>query len=112
MSHDDSRYLARLQATPALGREEELELARAYRERGDRAAADKLVAANLRHVVALALRYRRLGVPVADLVAQGSVGLFMALERFEPERGLRLATYANHWVRAEMLMKALSDSHE
>jgi len=102
-----NRYLGQLRATAPLSREQELELARAYQQRGDREAAEKLIASNLRHVVPLALRYRHLGLPLADLIAQGNLGLFAALDRFEPERGLRLATYANHWVRAEMLQLAL-----
>jgi RNA polymerase sigma-32 factor len=102
-----ARYLSLLCGLPALTKEQELSLARHYRENGDAAARQTVINANLRHVVALALRYRTLGVPVGDLIAQGSVGLLQALDRFDPDRGLRLATYANHWIRAEMLAAAI-----
>jgi RNA polymerase sigma-32 factor len=102
-----ARYLSLLCALPGLTKEQELSLAHAYLERGDQAARQRVLNANLRHVVALALRYRTLGVPVGDLVALGSLGLLQALDRFDPQRGLRLATYANHWIRAEMLSAAI-----
>lgn len=104
---ETSRYLARVHALPTLDREQELTLARAFLERGDTAAGDRVIAANLRQVVMLALRYRTLGVGLDELVAQGNLGLVTALRRFDPSRGLRFATYANHWVRAEMLGLAL-----
>jgi RNA polymerase sigma-32 factor len=102
-----ARYLSLLCGLPTLTKEEELSLARRYREHGDGAARQRVINANLRHVVALALRYRTLGVPVGDLIAQGSLGLLQALDRFDPNRGLRVATYANHWIRAEMLAAAI-----
>jgi len=102
------RYLARVRALPTLDREQELALSRAFLEHGDKAAGDRVLAANLRQVVMLALRYRTLGLGVDELVAQGSLGLVTALRRFDPARGLRFATYANHWVRAEMLGLALT----
>jgi RNA polymerase sigma-32 factor len=102
-----SRYITMVNRMPLLPREQELELARAFLERGDRTAADRLIAANLRHVVPHALRYRHMGVPFADLIAQGNLGLMLALRGFDPSRGLRFATYANHWVRSEMLAFAL-----
>ena len=102
-----ARYVSKLQALPKLDKHEELALARAFRDRHEPETARRLVEANLRHVVAMALRYRRLGVPMDELIAQGSVGLMLALDRFDPERGLRLATYANHWIRAEILSHVL-----
>jgi RNA polymerase sigma-32 factor len=104
---ETARYLKRVRAVPALDREEELALARAFLERGDAAAGDRVIASNLRHVVPIALRYRRLGVPVDDLIAQGSVGLVAALRRFDAGRGVRFGTYASYWIRAEMLGLAL-----
>ena len=98
-----SRYMTMAAAQPKLSLEEELALARAYQERGDRAAADKLVTANLRHVIPLALKYRVYGVPLADLIAEGNLALLNSLDRFEPARGLRFVTYAKFWIRAEML---------
>jgi RNA polymerase sigma-32 factor len=104
---ETTRYISLILAIPVLQREEELELGRAYRERDDRAAGERIIAANLRHVVPLALRYRSLGVPLNELIAQGTLGMLEALRRFEPSRELRFATYANHWVRAEILSFAL-----
>lgn len=96
------RYISMLRAIPPLSRDEELALARAYRHHNDRAAGERIVAANLRNVVPFALRYRKLGIPLGELIAQGALGLFEALRRFDPSRELRFATYANHWVRAEI----------
>ena len=97
-----ARYIARVKAIPALERDQELALARAYRA-GDEEAGKRVIAGNVRHVVAQALRYSRCGVSLCDLIAQGNLGLTLALQRFDPERGLRFATYANHWIRSEML---------
>lgn len=105
--NETAQYVDRVQQLPRLDREQELSLARAYLEHGDLEAKQRVVEANLRHVVPLALRYRHLGVPLSDLIAQGNVGLLTAIERFDPARGLRLSTYANHWVRAEMLQYVL-----
>jgi RNA polymerase sigma-32 factor len=98
-----SRYIARVQAIPPLSREEEYELACLVRDRDDRDAARRLIEANLRYVVAIALSYRRYGVRVADLVAEGNVGLMIALKKFDPARGTRFVTYAAHWIRAYVL---------
>jgi RNA polymerase sigma-32 factor len=98
-----SRYMTMAAAQPKLSLEEELELARAYQERGDQQAKDRLVTANLRHVIPLALKYRVYGASLADLIAEGNLALVKSLDRFEPSRGLRFVTYAKFWVRAEML---------
>lgn len=95
-------YMRRVNALPTLARAEELDLARRYRA-GDAAAGRKIITANLRHVAPIALRYRRYGVPVGELVAEGNLALLRALAGFEPERGLRFATYANYWIRADVL---------
>jgi len=107
MDPTTARYLSLICAVPNLTKAEELALAERYLRHGDERARKRVLDANLRHVVALALRYRKLGVAVSDLVAQGSLGLMQALDRFDPGRGLRLSTYANHWIRAEMLAVAL-----
>lgn len=86
-----------------LGREEELELARRWKQLGDRAAAERLTRAHLRVVVSIAHKFRRYGIPTADLIAEGNFGLAQALIKFEPERGLRFVTYASYWVRAFVL---------
>src|SRR5580698_914886 len=98
-----ARYMQRAQAIPRLTREEEYELAVRVRDHGDKAAADQLVTANLRYVVAIALRYRRYGLPVGDLVSEGNIGLMTALGKFDPDRGTRFVTYAAHWIRALIL---------
>ena len=95
-------WVARVRLVPEIGRDEEIELARAAK-RGDRAARDKLLAANLRHVVGIAYRYRRYGIAVGELIAEGNVGLVHALGKFDPERGTRLLTYAAYWIRAYIL---------
>ena len=70
---------------------------------GDLAAAHALVEANLRFVVAVALQYRRYGIPIWELIAEGSLGLMMAVRKFDPERGTRFVTYAGYWIRAYVL---------
>jgi RNA polymerase sigma-32 factor len=79
--------------------DEERRLGLRYR-RGDRAAGEKLVAANLRFVVKIAREYRSSGLPIEDLVQEGNLGLLKALTKFDPERGLRLISYAVWWIRA------------
>jgi RNA polymerase sigma-32 factor len=98
-----SRYMDRAQSIPRLSREEENALAARVREGGDKAAADKLIVANLRYVVAIALRYRHYGLPLSDLISEGNVGLMTALNKFDPARGTRFVTYAAYWIRAFIL---------
>jgi len=85
------RYIERVRKIPRLSREEEYELATRVRE-GDKDAADKLVEANLRFVVAVALQYRRYRIPLSELLAEGNLGLMMAVDKFDPERGTRFVT--------------------
>lgn len=96
-------YIRTVQQYPQHTREEELELVRAYREKGSEAARESLVRAHLRHVVAIALKYRRYGLPVADLVAEGNFGIVHALSKFDDSRGTRFVTYAAYWIRAYIL---------
>lgn len=96
------RFIQRVRREPALGREEEHALAVRARA-GDERARDRLLAANLRHVVAIAVRYRRYGVPLADLISEGNVGLCIALSKFDPDHGTRFVTYAGHWIRARII---------
>jgi len=98
-----SRYISSARETDALTREEEVELARRFRATGDAKAAERLVRANLKYVVAIALSYRRYGLRLADLVSEGNLGLMMALGKFDPERGVRFVTYAAYWSRAYIL---------
>jgi RNA polymerase sigma-32 factor len=95
-------YIAEAKRAPRLERDEELALALRWKD-GDRAAGDALARANLRHVVAVAMKYRRYGVPISELIAEGNFGVVHALGKFEPERGIRFVTYAAHWVRAYIL---------
>jgi RNA polymerase sigma-32 factor len=91
----------RARTSPArLARSEELELARRYRSSRDSRAADLLARAHQRDVLAMAWKFRRYGLPIDDLVAEGYLGVVHALQRFEPERGVRFVTYAAHWIRA------------
>jgi RNA polymerase sigma-32 factor len=89
--------------TETLDRETELKLALAWKHQRDEAAAARLVQAHLRYVVATAVKYRRYGVPLDELVAEGNFGLVHALSKFEPERGFRFVTYAAYWIRAYIL---------
>jgi RNA polymerase sigma-32 factor len=102
-SDDVGFYVAEAKRAPRLEREQEYELATRWKRDGDRAAGDTLARANLRHVVAIAMKYRRYGVPVTELIAEGNFGVVHALGKFEPDRGIRFVTYAAHWVRAYIL---------
>jgi len=97
-----SEYISRVRRIPRLSREDEHDLAILART-GDTDAAHKLVEANLRFVVAVALQYRRYGIPISELVAEGSLGLMLAVRKFDPERGTRFVTYAGYWIRAYVL---------
>ena len=97
------RYMSEIRKYPPLTREEERKLARRYRETGDREALFRLITANLLLVVRIALSFRRALKNLLDLVQEGNVGLLQAIERFDPEMGVRLPTYAAYWVRAYMV---------
>lgn len=93
-------FMRRSMGRPLLTREQELALARAWRQEGDERALHALAESYLRLVVATAARFRNYGLPLADLVQEGSVGLMQAAARFEPERDVRFSTYATWWIRA------------
>lgn len=96
-----SSYLASIHRYPKLSRERELELALLWRDHGDGAARDELVRSQLRHVVAIAHRYRRhSGATLDELIAEGNFGLLQAITKFDPDQGTRLVTYAVYWIRA------------
>jgi RNA polymerase sigma-32 factor len=95
-----SRYLAEIRTFPLLTKEEEESYARRWRQRGDRDAAYRLVTSHLRLVAKIAMRYRGYGLPISDIISEGNVGLMIAVKRFDPEKGFRLATYAMWWIRA------------
>lgn len=102
------RYLAAVRRVPKPSRERELELIERWQLHGDRAARDALLAASLHPTVAIAVEYRRYGVPIEELVAEGNLGVVLALSKFDRTRGLRFMSYASFWVRARMLAHVLS----
>ena len=95
-----SRYFREIWRYPLLDPDEEYMLATRWRQYGDTDAAHRLVTSHLRLVAKIAVRYRGYGLPLSDLVSEGSVGLMKAVKKFEPERGFRLSTYAMWWIRA------------
>jgi RNA polymerase sigma-32 factor len=95
-------YIQTVNRFPLLTVERERELARRYHGEGDLEAARELVLAHLRVVVAISRGYRGYGLPQADLIQEGNIGLMKAVKRFDPERGVRLVSFALHWVRAEI----------
>ncbi len=98
-----SAYMAEVTKHPLLSREEEVALAKRYRDTGDVKAAYKLVASNLRLVVKLAHEYHRNPLSLLDLVQEGNIGLMQAVKKFDPERGVKLSSYAAWWIRAYIL---------
>jgi RNA polymerase sigma-32 factor len=103
------RYLAEVRTYPQLSREEEVALARRYRETGDREALFRLVTANLMLVVHVARSFRRAARNLLDLIQEGNLGLLQAIERFDPELGTRLPTYAAWWIRAYIVRYLLDN---
>ncbi len=95
-------YVQAVNAIPVLSKEEEFQLARNYREKGDLRAAEKLVLSQLRYVVYIARGYAGYGLPIGDLVQEGNVGLMKSVKRFDPSVGVRLVSFAVHWIRAEI----------
>jgi RNA polymerase primary sigma factor len=114
--HEDTRdtsranlavYLREIASIPLLSREEELELARRVTT-GDEGAKQRLIEANLRLVVQVARRYLNRGLPLPDLIEEGNLGLMRAVEKFDPTRGVRFATYATWWIR-QAVSRALAN---
>src|SRR5438876_4017769 len=95
-------YVQAVNAISMLTPERELELGRRYRQQDDLAAASQLVLSHLRLVVAVARNYMGYGLPQGDLIQEGNIGLMKAVKRFDPERGVRLASFAIHWIKAEI----------
>ena len=96
------RYFNEMHRFRMLEPEEENVLAARWRERGDSAAAQQLMTSHLRLVAKVAMGYRWYGVPIEDLISEGSIGLIRAVNRFDPGRGVRLSTYARWWIRASI----------
>lgn len=95
-------YIARLKQIPVLSAEEETELAERYYQHQDLVAAKKLTIANLRFVVHIAQTYMGYGLALADLIQEGNIGLMKAVKRFDPKVGVRLISFAVHWIKAEI----------
>jgi len=95
-------YIQTVNSFPILSQAEEVEYARRYRRHNDLEAARQLVLSHLRVVVAIARGYTGYGLPQADLIQEGNIGLMKAVKRFDPERGVRLVSFAVHWIRAEI----------
>ncbi len=95
-------YLDRVAQIPVLSREREQELARRFHDAGDLAAARELVLSHLRFVVHVARGYSGYGLPLSDIVQEGNIGLMKAVKRFDPTLGVRLVSFAVHWIRAEI----------
>jgi len=95
-------YIQRINQIPILSAEEEYELARRLQEDNDLDAAKQLVLAHLRYVARVARGYRGYGLPIGDLIQEGNIGLMKAVKRFDPDVGVRLVSFAVHWIKAEI----------
>jgi RNA polymerase sigma-32 factor len=99
---ENRALVQRAMAAPMLERDDELDLARRWRDQRDKAALDRLTQSHLRLVISMAGRFRGYGLPVSDLVQEGVIGLMEAAARFDPERDIRFSTYASWWIRSAM----------
>ncbi|MCE2517834.1 MAG: RNA polymerase sigma factor RpoH [Alphaproteobacteria bacterium] len=97
-----SRYLDEIRKFPMLSAEDEYSLAKDWKDTGNIEAAHKLVTSHLRLVAKIAMGYRGYGLPVAELISEGNLGMMHAVKRFEPEKGFRLSTYAMWWIKASI----------
>ncbi len=95
-------YIQSVNRFPILSQQDETDLARRFRDHEDLDAARQLIMSHLRVVVSIARGYLGYGLPQADLIQEGNIGLMKAVKRFDPERGVRLVSFAVHWIRAEM----------
>ncbi|HEY6774623.1 MAG TPA: RNA polymerase sigma factor RpoH [Oxalicibacterium sp.] len=95
-------YISAVNRMPMLTQEEEVSLARRLRDENDLAAAQKLILSHLRLVVSIARGYLGYGLPHADLIQEGNIGLMKAVKRFDPDQGVRLVSYSMHWIKAEI----------
>ena len=97
-----SRYLTEIRKFPMLPKEEEFMLAKRWQEHEDAQAAEKMVTSHLRLVAKIAMGYRGYGLPIAEVISEGNVGLMQSVKKFDPDKGFRLATYAMWWIRASI----------
>ena len=99
---DLAAYLKMINSFPMLSAEEEHDLAVKFHETGDKKSAYRLVMSHMRFVVHIAKGYLGYGLPLKDLIQEGAIGLMQAIKRFNPSNGVRLATYAMHWIKSEI----------
>lgn len=99
---DIDSYIQAVNRFPMLSQEEEVRLSRSLRDENDIEAAHQLVLSHLRVVISIARGYLGYGLPHADLIQEGNIGLMKAVKRFDPERGVRLVSFAVHWIKAEI----------
>ncbi|MEM9376209.1 MAG: RNA polymerase sigma factor RpoH [Pseudomonadota bacterium] len=97
-----SRYLSEIRKFPMLSKDEEFMLAKRWQEHEDTEAAEKMVTSHLRLVAKIAMGYRGYGLPMAEVISEGNVGLMQSVKKFDPDKGFRLATYAMWWIRASI----------
>ena len=97
-----ARYLQNIRKFPILSQEEEYELAKNYRNTKDRKLAYRLITSHLRLVVSVVLKYKGYGLPINEMISEGTIGLLYAIEKFEPDKGFRFSTYALWWIRASV----------
>ena len=97
-----SRYLSEIRKFPMLDKDEEFMLAKRWIEHEDSEAAEKMVTSHLRLVAKIAMGYRGYGLPMAEVISEGNVGLMQSVKKFDPDKGFRLATYAMWWIRASI----------
>ena len=104
-------YLREIQKFPLLSADEEFMYAKRWSEHKDTEAAHRLITSHLRLVVKIAMRYRKYRVPISDVISEGNIGLMKAVQKFDPDRGVRLSTYAMWWIKAaihEFILKSWS----
>ncbi|MEM7458420.1 MAG: RNA polymerase sigma factor RpoH [Pseudomonadota bacterium] len=97
-----SRYLSEIRKFPMLAKDEEFMLAKRWQQHEDSDAAEKMVTSHLRLVAKIAMGYRGYGLPMAEVISEGNVGLMQSVKKFDPDKGFRLATYAMWWIRASI----------
>lgn len=95
-----SHYVKRMKDLPLLEIDEEYQLAKQWRDSGDKKAVDKLVSSHLKLIAKVAYGYRGYGLPISDLVSEGHVGMMQAMRHYDPDKGFRLSTYAIWWIKA------------
>ena len=104
-----AQYIQNIQKIPVLTAEQEYEYATQWARDRNQFAAEKLVASHLRLVVSVAYDYKNYGIPVADLIASGNMGLMQAVQKFDPDKGFRFSTYAMFWIKAEIYETILNN---